>query len=61
MVTIKTMAFYHDDCLDFPIRNGFFVQYIYFSEKSAQINVFFVVFKIKQTILFLSQKYSLSA
>lgn len=34
---------------------------IYFSEKSAQINVFFVVFKIKQTILFLSQKYSLSA
>lgn len=45
----------------FQSETVFFVQYIYFSEKSAQINVFFVVFKIKQTILFLSQKYSLSA
>ena len=32
-----------------------------FSGKSAQINGFFVVFKEKQTILFLPQKYSLSA
>ena len=32
-----------------------------FSGKSAQINGFFVVFKAKQTILFLPQKYSLSA
>lgn len=31
------------------------------SEKSAQISGFFVVFKVKQTILFLPQKYSLSA
>ena len=32
-----------------------------FLGKTAQINGFFVVFKIKRTILFLSQKYSLSA
>ena len=32
-----------------------------FSGKSAQINGFFVVFKAKQTILFLPRKYSLSA
>ena len=32
-----------------------------FSGKTAQTNGFFVVFKIKRTILFLSQKYSLSA